>query len=59
MTPKQALKMVDKFMFAKSMLYVHRLLTDAERDKIICRITKWAVKHGLREVTPRREGGGE
>ena len=48
MTPKHALKFVDKLVWAKSLLVIHGILSDSERDKANKRIDQWAIKHGLR-----------
>jgi hypothetical protein len=51
MTPKQALKVTDKFQFAISLLTIHGILTDGERDKARKRMDKWATRNGLRRKT--------
>lgn len=51
-TPKQALKMTEKFQFALSYLVIHGLVTDGERNKVRHRLDRWAEKHGLRKRTP-------
>ena len=48
MIPRKALSLVDRFLNAKSLLVIHGLLTDSERDKVIQRVDKWAIHHGLR-----------
>lgn len=47
MGPTHALKLVEKLMDAKSLLVIHGLLTDGERDKVNARIDKWALANGL------------
>lgn len=48
-TGKQALKMTDKFQFAISLLVIHGIMSDSERDKARHRLDRWAEKHGLRK----------
>ena len=53
MTPKAALKLVLCLQKACSLLAIHGLLPDSERDRVRARVDKWALKHGLR----RKDGG--
>lgn len=55
MTPKHALKMVEKFQFAISLLTIHGLMPDGERDKIKRRLDKWALANGLRRKSSEGE----
>lgn len=50
-TGKQALKWVEKFQYAISLLTIHGLLPDGERDKLKTRLDKWALAHGLTRTT--------
>ena len=42
-----AIKLVERFLTAKSLLVIHGLLSDSERDRVNVRIDTWALRHGL------------
>lgn len=44
----QALKLAEKFQDAISLLVIHGIITDGERDKARKRLDKWAVENGLK-----------
>ena len=56
MTPHKALQMVERFLHAKSLLVIHGLMSDSERDRVNVRIDKWAIQHGLKRAAGK-EGG--
>lgn len=49
MTPAKALIFVERLLCAMSLLVIHGLLPDGERDKLRKRIDKWATQNGLRQ----------
>lgn len=52
MTPKQALKRVEKSVWAGILLRVHGALSDSESDRVDRRIDTWAKERGLRRKGP-------
>lgn len=48
MTPEQALKLSERFTDAITLLVIHGIITDAERDKAYRRLDGWAKRNGLR-----------
>lgn len=52
MTPTQALKLAEKFQDAISLLVIHGIISDGERDKARKRLDKWAIENGLRRKQP-------
>jgi len=53
MTPARALRLIERFLHAKSLLVIHGLLSDGERDRVNAHLDRWAKQHGLkRKGTP-------
>ena len=52
-SPQFALKLISQFQHAISLLVIHGLLSDGERDKARKRLDKWATENGLRRKEPR------
>ncbi len=48
MTPKQAVNLSQRLADSISLLIIHGILTDAERDRAYKRLDVWAKKSGLK-----------
>ena len=48
MTPAKALRFIEKLQTAISLLVIHGIITDSEREKARIRLDRWASSNGLR-----------
>ena len=48
MTPQQALKLSQRFVDSITLLIIHGIISDAERDRAYKRLDKWAEHSGLK-----------
>jgi len=49
----KAMFLAEKFQDAISLLVIHGIISDGERDKARKRLDKWAVNNGLRRKHPK------
>lgn len=48
MTPKQAVRLSQRFADSIALLIIHGIITDAERDRAYKRLDAWAKTNGLK-----------
>lgn len=48
MTPKRALKFIEKLLDAQQLLVIHGIISYSENDRVKARIDTWAATHGLK-----------